>query len=65
MKLLFTILVPFLITSPGYAADFVKIPRGSFQMGNGEANRSDGETLHTVTISWSVPLMVDSYRRRF
>src|SRR5258705_13383814 len=60
MKLLFKILVPFLITSPGYAADFVKIPRGSFQMGspNSEANRSDGETLHTVTISHDFEMAV-------
>jgi len=60
MKLLFTILVPVLITSPGYAADFVKIPRGSFQMGspNSEANRSDGETLHTVTISHDFEMAV-------
>jgi len=60
MKLLFTILVLFLITSPGYAADFVKIPRGSFQMGspNSEANRGDGETLHTVTISHDFEMAV-------
>src|SRR5260370_30545981 len=60
MKLLFAILVPFLITSPGYAADFAKIPRGSFQMGslNSEANRSDGETLHTVTISHDFEMAV-------
>ena len=60
MKLLFAILVSFLITSPGYAADFAKIPRGSFQMGspNSEANRSDGETLHTVTISHDFEMAV-------
>jgi len=60
MKLLFTILVLFLITSPGYAADFAKIPRGSFQMGspNSEANRSDGETLHQVTISHDFEMAV-------
>src|SRR5258706_8339004 len=60
MKLLFAILVPCLITGPGYAADFAKIPRGSFQMGspNSEANRSDGETLHTVTISHDFEMAV-------
>src|SRR5258705_11528002 len=61
MKLLFAILVPFLITSPGCAADFAKIPHGSFQMGspNSEANRSGGETLHTVTISHDFELAVN------
>src|SRR5260370_12919930 len=60
MKLLFAVLVPFLITSPGYAAAFAKIPRGSFQMGspNSEANRSDGETLHPVTTSHDFEMAV-------
>src|SRR6267142_6022232 len=60
MKLLFEILVLFLIASPGSAADFAKIPRGSFQMGspNSEANRGDGETLHTVTISHDFEMAV-------
>src|SRR5260221_2084493 len=60
MKWLSTILALFLITSPGTAACFGKFPGGSVQRGSTKrwANRGNGETLQTVTISHDFEMAV-------